>query len=127
MLAVWLLHNLTSGRWGLVIRRLLEAATRVLPLMAVLFVPLAFGLPQIYELGAARRRPTTPNLQFKIATFLYPSFFLIRTAIYFVIWLGIAWLLNYWSAVQDKANDRQRRGALLTFKAAPPWCCTAWR
>ena len=33
-----------GGGWGYVIRRFLEAATRLLPWMAVLFIPVAIGL-----------------------------------------------------------------------------------
>ena len=36
-LAILMLHHLTGGAWGLVIRRLLEAATRTLPFLALLF------------------------------------------------------------------------------------------
>src|SRR5262249_19307490 len=48
-LGIWLLHNMTGGAWGVVLQRILEAATRVLPLLAVLCVPLALGLPHVYE------------------------------------------------------------------------------
>ena len=39
---------LTGGRWGLVTRRIFEAGASTLPLMAVLFLPVLFGLPQLY-------------------------------------------------------------------------------
>src|SRR2546425_12781154 len=48
-LALLALQHLTGGAWGLVIRRVLEASTRTLPLMVVLFVPIAFGVNQIYS------------------------------------------------------------------------------
>src|SRR5262245_22679505 len=47
-LAIVMLHNLTGGVWGVVVRRFLEAAARTLPLMLLLFAPLAFGLEAIY-------------------------------------------------------------------------------
>ena len=37
-LAILMLQHLSGGAWGLVIRRVLESATRTLPLMAILFV-----------------------------------------------------------------------------------------
>src|SRR5204862_1348105 len=43
-----MIHHLTAGRWGYPIRRFLEAAIGTLPLLAVLFVPLLFGLAQLY-------------------------------------------------------------------------------
>src|SRR6201999_1503203 len=39
-LALLMLQHLTSGGWGFVIRRILEASTRTLPFMAVLFIPI---------------------------------------------------------------------------------------
>ena len=41
-------YHLTSGSWGLLIRRILEAAMSTLPLLAVLFVPIALGVGYIY-------------------------------------------------------------------------------
>jgi hypothetical protein len=46
-LALLMLQHLTGGGWGLVIRRSLEAATRTLPLQAVLFVPVLIGAHSI--------------------------------------------------------------------------------
>src|ERR1044071_7401649 len=47
-LALLMLQHLTGGAWGIVIRRVLEAATRTLPLMGLLFIPIVLGLKQIY-------------------------------------------------------------------------------
>src|SRR5262245_1866360 len=47
-LAILMLHYLVGGRWGIVIRRVLEAGTRLLPLMLVLGTPLIFGIPALY-------------------------------------------------------------------------------
>ena len=43
-----MIHHLTGGRWGFVTRRFLEAGFMTLPLMALLFVPLLFGLHELY-------------------------------------------------------------------------------
>src|SRR5262245_16658501 len=48
-LAIAMLHHLSGGAWGLIIRRLLETAARTLPLLAVLFLPIVLGLPSLYE------------------------------------------------------------------------------
>src|SRR5215510_277640 len=47
-LAILMIQHVTGGAWGLVIRRLLESSTRTLPMMALLFLPMAFALPKIY-------------------------------------------------------------------------------
>ena len=43
-LGLLMLQHLTSGYWGIVIRRPLESATRSLPLVVVLFLPIFFGM-----------------------------------------------------------------------------------
>ena len=48
-MAILMLRHLTKGAWGMVIRRILGAAMRCSPLMALLFVPLLFGLPRLYS------------------------------------------------------------------------------
>src|SRR5262249_53351898 len=41
--------HVTGGAWGVAIRRLLESGARTLPVMAVLFLPIAFGVRRLYE------------------------------------------------------------------------------
>src|SRR5438045_6254022 len=43
-LGLLMLQHLTGGDWGILIRRLLESETRVLWLVALLSVPLIFGM-----------------------------------------------------------------------------------
>src|ERR1044072_7775491 len=43
-IALLMLQHMTGGGWGLVIRRILEAATRSLLFMGVVFVPIILGL-----------------------------------------------------------------------------------
>src|SRR5205823_8388256 len=46
--SVTMLHHLTGGRWGYPTRRFLEAGFGTLPLMALLFVPIFFGLHDLF-------------------------------------------------------------------------------
>ena len=48
-LALLMLQHMTGGGWGFVIRRVLEASTRTLPIMALLFLPVILGAHSIYE------------------------------------------------------------------------------
>src|ERR1051325_10477041 len=84
-LALLMLQHLTGGVWGLVIRRVLEASTRTLPLMMVLFVPIAFGLRQIYPWTDSGFMQQTEALRTK-ASYLSPTFFLVRVVLYFLLW-----------------------------------------
>ena len=112
-LALLMLQHLTSGGWGLVIRRVLEASTRTLPLMAVLFVPVLIGAHSIYEWTNAEEVAKHPAVQFK-ARYLNVPFFTVRTIIYFGIWLTLAFFLNKWSLAQDRtADDRYTKNMRL--------------
>jgi len=105
-LALLMLQHLTGGGWGLVIRRVLEAATRTLPLVLVLFVPIVLGAHRIYKWTDAHEIAEHPVLQEK-SKYLNLSFFTVRAAIYFAIWLALAYFLNRWSLLQDRTADRK--------------------
>ena len=106
-LALLMLQHLTGGAWGLVIRRVLEASTRTFPLVLLLFIPIAIGLNHIYPWTDAAVM-STPALQ-KKTSFLNPSFFIVRTFVYFAIWSTLAIALNLWSLQQDRAASRHVR------------------
>ena len=95
-LTLLMLQHLTGGAWGLIIRRVLEAATRTLPLMLILFIPVLLRLNQIYSWTNRAAMDQVPALKEKTAHYLNPAFFTIRAAVYFAIWLGMMWLLNSW-------------------------------
>jgi hypothetical protein len=106
-LAILLLQHLTGGAWGLVIRRVLEASTRTLPLMAVLFIPIILGAHQIYPWTHHEEMTKTPALEQKARIYLNLPFFSGRAVLYFAIWGVIAYLLNKWSREQDLTADRR--------------------
>ncbi len=106
-LALLMLQHLTGGGWGLVIRRSLEAATRTLPLMAVLFIPVVIGAHSIYhEWMDPAEVAKHPAVQSK-ASYLNLPFFTVRAAIYFGIWIALAFFLNKWSLAQDRTADNR--------------------
>src|SRR5262245_21643307 len=43
-LALGMVHQLSGGAWGVLIRRPIGAASRVLPVMTILFVPILLGM-----------------------------------------------------------------------------------
>ena len=107
-LALLMLQHLTGGAWGLVIRRVLEASTQTLPLMLILFVPIIFGLKQIYPWTNTTFMHETAALQQK-ARFLNPSFFILRGVLYFAFWSLLAVLLNWLSLDQDRTARKRIR------------------
>lgn len=108
-LALLMLQHLTGGAWGLIIRRVLEASTRTLPLILLLFVPVVFGLNQIYPWTNRAEMNQDPALAQKAAHYLNPPFFIGRAVIYFAIWSLLAILLNWLSLQQDRTGDAKLR------------------
>src|SRR5216683_8196474 len=47
-MAIVMVRHMTGGGWGTVIRRILGAAMRTLPLLAFLFIPVIFGIRHLY-------------------------------------------------------------------------------
>ncbi len=103
-LALLMLQHLTGGGWGFVIRRVLEAATRTLPLMAVLFIPIIAGAHYLYPWTHQEELDKHPVVQFK-TPYLNLPFFTVRAVIYFAVWITLAFLLNRWSLAQDRTAD----------------------
>lgn len=103
------LHHLVGGGWGFVIQRLLESGSRTLPLMFVFFLPLFFGMQDLY-LWARPEAAADAILQQK-APYLNVPFFWIRAVFYFVVWGAFIYFLNKWSHAQDRTGY-----PLLTLK-----------
>jgi len=103
-LALGMVHQLSGGAWGVVIRRPIGAASRVLPVLTVLFIPIALGMPHLYEWTHDDVVARDPLLQHK-HLYLNTPFFLIRAAIYFAVWNTFSYFLNRWSLEQDRTGD----------------------
>jgi hypothetical protein len=101
-LGVLMLQHLTGGAWGIVIRRPLEAGTRTLPLLALLFVPILAGLKSLYPWARPEVVAADELLQHK-AAYLNGGFFTLRAALIFAVWIGLAAAFNRWSLQQDTA------------------------
>jgi hypothetical protein len=93
-----------GARWNVVIRRLNESVVSVLPLLALLFVPIAFGLSQLYYWAAPPADLSANELRLlhHRQAYLNAPFFLLRALAYFVIWCVAAWLLCRSSARVDR-------------------------
>jgi hypothetical protein len=110
-LSLALLHNLTGGKWGDLIRPILRAAASVLPLVAILFLPIVLQPAKLYEWADPSHVEHDPILQHK-AKYLNIEFFQIRAAIYFALWLALLALLSWQARVAplpDTIADRRFR------------------
>ncbi len=105
-LPLLMLQHLTGGGWGFVIRRVLEAATRTIPLILLLFIPIVLGAHWLYPWTDPAKIAESPVLKGKGA-YLNLSFFSLRAAVYFAVWLALAFFLNKWSLEQDRTAERR--------------------
>jgi hypothetical protein len=103
-LALAMVHQVSGGAWGVVIRRVLGAATRTLPLLTILFIPIVAGMRYLYPWTDAAAVAQDAVLQWK-QPYLNVPFFLVRAGIYFGAWNAIVFLLNKWSLEQDETGD----------------------
>jgi hypothetical protein len=121
-LALGMVHQLSGGAWGVVIRRPIGAAARTLPLLTLLFLPIALGMRHLYVWTDASLVAHDEVLQHK-HVYLNVPFFLIRAAIYFAVWNALSYFLNAWSLEQDETGDpriarrmqRLSAGGLLAY------------
>ena len=108
-LGILILQHLTGGAWGIVIRRTAEACSRTLPIIALLFVPIAVGVyfHSIYEW--THLIGTDDEILSRRQPYLTEFWWIVRAAMYFVL-LGImAHFLNKWSLKQDQTDDFETR------------------
>src|ERR1700730_12937400 len=105
-LALGMVHQLSGGAWGVVIRRPIGAASRVVPVLTALFLPIVVGMSHLYIWTHADVVARDEVLQHK-HLYLTKPFFLARAALYFAVWNVVAYLLNSWSLEQDRTADPQ--------------------
>ena len=91
--AVLCLQYITGGEWGLMIRRPLGAASRSVWMLAVLVVPMIFGMKQIF-FWADPSWPKFHEIQQQKGFYLNPTAFWIRNAVYFAFLLIWAWRIR---------------------------------
>jgi hypothetical protein len=114
-LALLMLQHLSGGQWGLVSRRIFEAASRTLPLLAILFLPIALGLNRLYIWAQPAIVQGDAVLQAK-TPYLNVQFFLVRAVIFFAIWMLLSYFLNKYSAAQDRGEMAVVPGDTVRFR-----------
>lgn len=123
--------QITGASWGVLLNRMFEASTRTLPLLALLFVPLAISVfiedasPYPWSKKAidlVSGDAAVHELQEKFDDWCNPKGFVLRAVIYFAFWGFFIYILNSRSARVEKNNDMKARrliesisGPLLMF------------
>ncbi len=117
-MAILMIRHLTGGGWGTVIRRILGAAMRTLPLLAVLFIPLIFGIRTLYIWARPLELVEDKHLREHLAqitqTYLTVNGFIGRAIFYFAVWNVLSFLLSKWSKETDRPGAPDHSGR---FKA----------
>ena len=122
-LAILLLHHMSGGAWGLVIRRIHEASSRTLPLVALFAVPLHFGFRYLYPWADPARVAADEILRHR-ANYMNPTGVAVRLAICLLLWSLFARVLSRMSARQDESPSPglERRMQLVAAPGLALYC-----
>lgn len=109
-LGLLMLQYLTGGAWGVVSRRIFEAGSKTLLLVALLFLPIMIGVRSLYEFT---HLPADDHVMVHRGWYMDWRWWIARTVVYFVL-LGImTYLLNKWSEQQDRSEGVAAANGLL--------------
>jgi hypothetical protein len=114
-LGILLLQYLTGGAWGIVTRRILEASSRTLTLVAIMFLPILLGATFIYEWTHPAKDETLKRILEHRAPYLNLPAWIFRTVVYFSLWFLMVHLLDKWSKKMDETGDWQFLKKLSQF------------
>jgi len=130
-MALLMVQHLSGGAWG-IFRRVFEASSRTLPLMALLFLPIVLGMTNLYPWAHPDHVQQDEVLRHK-AAYLNTGFFLLRALVYFSGWILIAWTMTRWSRRQDEGdmsvNQRLQYlsgGGLVFYALAATFASIDW-
>jgi hypothetical protein len=100
-LAVLMVHHLTGGEWGNAVRQPLLQATRLLPLLALLILPLLLFPQHLYPWVHTAGNESAAHSTW----YLNRPFFTGRAIVYLLLWLALAWVLNNWARPQSPRHN----------------------
>ena len=95
------LHHLTGSVWSVVLRRVYENIMSVVPYFLILLIPVFFGIHELYH-WSHKEAVAANAILAKKAAFLNPTFFILRSVLYFGVWYLISRLLCGFSLKQDQ-------------------------
>ncbi len=108
-----MVQYLTGSAWSVTMRRIMENIMVTLPACAILFLPIAFGLKDIYPW---MNKTANPLLGTK-GQYLTDNFFIIRTYIYFALWSIWIFAIYYQSTKQDTERSARQMNIIARWSA----------
>jgi hypothetical protein len=125
-----------KAKWYVVIRRVIETIPLSGALFVLLFIPIVLGAEKIFPwVNPASLEPELRHLAEHRRPYLNVPFFVVRSALYFALWIVVATLLHRWSVRQDteggvRLTSLQRRlgaGALPFIALAMTFAAFDWQ
>lgn len=101
-----LVHHLFDASWSTPIRRVNENLACLLPVMAVLFIPIAILAPKLYPWMQVKDVHADHALHAKLPLFTLPGFYLI-VVFCFLTWWFLSTRLRAWSLKQDETGSAE--------------------
>lgn len=117
-LVLLMVHLVAGGAWGVMVRRLLEAGSRTIPVMWLLFLPLLLLAPHLYSwadpghAGEGVRKIIDLKKIYLNVPFLW-----VRWLIYGAVWNSLAYFLNKWSKLEDETKEWKYSSAMEKLAA----------
>lgn len=99
-----MIQHITRSGWSVVLRRIAENIAGALPWMLLAFLPIIVGASELYSHWWSHVDPNDHVLIGKQG-WLNPTFFFVRVAIYFAVWISLAWFFRSKSLQQDQTGD----------------------
>jgi hypothetical protein len=126
-LALIMVHGLSGGAWGELLRHPLLAAARTLPLQALLAIPILAGLPSLYPWAHPDASAHDPLLRAQ-SWYLAPTFFVVRTIVYFAFWIAFLWMIvaSAREPARARALPRIAAAGLIVYALSSLFAATDW-
>ena len=104
-----MIQHITRAGWSVPVRRVTENMARTLPYMLLLFLPIVIGFDDIYHHWThaviEEGQPGYDSIVAGKSGFLNTTFFFVRVAIYFAVWISLALYFRGQSIKQDESGD----------------------
>ena len=110
-----ILHHLFDAMWSVPIRRVCEHIAFLLPIMALLFIPIALLAPQIYPWMSIN--PHDDHALHAKSALINKKAFYIVAVIIFAIWSFLSYKLRAWSLEQDRTGSARCTRAMRFYSA----------
>ena len=118
-MALLMVQHITGGKWGLILRRFLEAGSRNIGILFLMFLPLMLGLKYLYPWMGAIPYDLGPHgthaIEFR-QPYMSEKYFFWRHMFFFLAWAVLIKILNNWSLKQDVQQESSEEANNLRLR-----------